>query len=78
METALTQSAQLVRSLLDFARQSTPSFKSIAMPLVLDQVIALVKHQAEMRKIHIIRKEGPDIIPVKAILLNCSRSSSTW
>jgi signal transduction histidine kinase len=65
MELALTQSAKLVRSLLDFARQSTPTLKSISIGSVIEQVIALVGHQAQLKKIKIIREETPDLPPVK-------------
>lgn len=56
MESALTQSAQLVRSLLDFARQTAPTFKPISTNSVIDQVMALVHHQAQIRKIQIVRQ----------------------
>jgi signal transduction histidine kinase len=65
MELALTQSAKLVRSLLDFARQSTPTLKSISIGSVIEQVIALVGHQAQLKKIKIVREEAPDLPPVK-------------
>ncbi len=65
MELALVQSAKLVRSLLDFARQSTPSLKSISITGVIDQVIALVGHQAQLKRIIIAREEEPNLPPVK-------------
>jgi signal transduction histidine kinase len=63
MESALTQSAQLVRSLLDFARQTTPVFKPISTNSVIDQVMALVHHQAQIRKIQIVR-DGVKNLPL--------------
>jgi len=65
METALSHSAKLVRSLLDFARQSTPTLKPISINSVIDQVIALVGHQAELKKVKVIRDEAPALPLVK-------------
>ena len=48
MESALTSSGHLVRSLLDFARQTTPTLKPVIITQVIDQVIALVGHQAKL------------------------------
>ncbi len=65
MELALTQSAKLVRSLLDFARQPTPTLKSIPISNVIDQVITLVGHQAQLKKIKVVRDEMPNLPMVK-------------
>ncbi len=66
IESALTNSAKLVRSLLDFARQSVPTLKPITISSVIDQVIALVGHQAQLKKVKIARDEAPGLPPVKA------------
>jgi signal transduction histidine kinase len=65
MESALTNSANLVRSLLDFARQSTPALNPIKISSVIDQVIALVGHQAQLTNVKVIRTEDPELPPVK-------------
>jgi signal transduction histidine kinase len=61
METALNHSSKLVRNLLDFARQSTPVLKPLAISVVLDQVFALVGHQAQLNKVRVIREEAPSL-----------------
>jgi signal transduction histidine kinase len=61
MDMALSNSANLVRSLLDFARQTTPTLKPLTISSVLDQVIALVGHQAELKKVKLIREESPTL-----------------
>ena len=66
MESALTNSGKLVRSLLDFARQSTPTLKPITISSVIDQVIALVEHQAQLNKVKVARDEAPGLLLVKA------------
>ncbi len=66
METALTHSSKLVRNLLDFARQSTPVLKPVSVTGVLDQVLGLVGHQAQLNKVKVVRDESPDLPPVIA------------
>jgi signal transduction histidine kinase len=65
METALSHSTNLVRSLLDFARQSTPTLKPLVIGEVIDQALALVGHQAMMKKIIVERNETSDLPLVK-------------
>lgn len=65
MELAVTHSAKLVRNLLDFARQSTPTLKPISVSSVIDQAIALVGHQAELKKVKLLRDETPALPLVK-------------
>ena len=66
MDSALANSGNLVRSLLDFARQSTPTLKSVDIRNVIEQVMALVGHQAQLKKVKIIRDEAPGLPSVKA------------
>jgi two-component system NtrC family sensor kinase len=66
MEMALTHSANLVRSLLDFARQSPLTLKPVAISKVIDQVMALVGHQAQLKKIKVVRDEALYLPEVKA------------
>lgn len=59
IESAATNSSKIVRSLLDFARQSEPVLKPVALKDVIDQVMSLVGHQAEMKKIKVVRDDTP-------------------
>ena len=61
MEAALTHSSKLVRNLLDFARQSAPVLKPLMVAGVLDQVLGLVGHQAQLNKVKIFREEKPGL-----------------
>jgi signal transduction histidine kinase len=65
MESALTNSGHLVRSLLDFARQTKPTLKPILISQVNDQVISLVGHQAKLKKVKIVREGEEELPPVK-------------
>ena len=65
MESATTHSSKLVRNLLDFARQTAPDLKPVAISKVIDQALALVGHQAQLTKVKVIRKESP-FLEVKA------------
>jgi signal transduction histidine kinase len=66
MESALVSSGKLVRSLLEFARQSTPTLRPVTISSVIDQVLALVGHQAQLQKVSIVRNEASGLPPVKA------------
>ncbi len=61
MESAVGYCSNIVRHLLDFARQSEPVLKPVAVSDVIDQVLSLVGHQAEMKKIKVAREEMPGL-----------------
>ena len=64
MELALTHSTKLVRDLLDFARQTAPDLRPVAVSKIVDQALSLVGHQAQLTKVKIIRDESPSLPPV--------------
>jgi len=57
IESAVSRCAGIVRGLLDFARQSEPVLNPVAVSSVIDQVMSLVGHQAEMKNIKINRED---------------------
>jgi signal transduction histidine kinase len=57
IENAVTYCSNIVRSLLDFARQTEPALKPINISDIIDQVMTLVGHQAANKRINVIRKE---------------------
>ncbi len=61
-ESAVNHCSKLVRSLLDFARQSEPALKPVALSGIIDQVISLVGHQAKVKNIEIL-VEGVSELP---------------
>lgn len=66
IETAVTYVSRIVRSLLDFARQTEPALKPVRVSDILDQVMTLVGHQAEQKLITVTRKEDAPVPPVMA------------
>jgi signal transduction histidine kinase len=66
MEGEISRSSQIIRGLLDFARQSEPSFGAVDMKQVIDQVLTIVGHQAEMQKIEMLREISPSLPRVMA------------
>lgn len=57
IDAAIDRCSGIVRGLLDFARQSEPVLQPIAISSVIDEVVSLVGHQAEMKKIKISRED---------------------
>ena len=59
IDTAVSHCSKIIRSLLDFARQSEPVLEPVEISKVIDQVMSLVGHQAEIKKVAIIIEEAP-------------------
>ena len=57
IESAVGHCSTLVRGLLDFARQSTPVLQQVAVSDVIDNVMTVVGHQAQMSRVE-VAKEG--------------------
>ena len=66
METELTRSSKLIRNLLDFSRQSTPSLSGVNANEVIEQAFSLVGHQAELQGIQVIKELTPSLPKVMA------------
>ena len=66
MESAISRCSWIVRGLLEFARQSEPILEPVAMSSVIDQVIFLIGHEAETKKVEIHREEMSSLPPVMA------------
>jgi signal transduction histidine kinase len=63
IEAAVDHCSRIIRGLLDFSRQSEPKLQPVTMSGVIDQVMLLVGHQAEMNKVQVIREETPPSLP---------------
>lgn len=59
MESELTRSTRMVRNLLDFARQSPPSLRSVSINDVVDKALELAAHSAELQNIEVIKEFSP-------------------
>jgi len=57
IESAVSHCSTLVRGLLDFARQSTPVLQQVTVRDVVDNVMTVVGHQAEMSHVEVTKEE---------------------
>lgn len=61
MDSELTRSTKLIRSLLDFARQSPPTLREIEFNDVVNQALDLTAHSAELQHVEVIRELAPSL-----------------
>jgi len=66
IESAVNHCSTLVRSLLDFARQTEPVLKPVTVSSVIDQVMSLVGHHAQMKNIKVTKEETKSLPQVMA------------
>jgi len=55
MESELTRTGQLIRNLLDFARQTKPTLSLVNINEVLDRASSLVAHSAKLQRVEIVK-----------------------
>jgi signal transduction histidine kinase len=56
METELTRSTKLIRNLLDFARQSTPTLGEVDINEVIERSLELAAHSAKLGHIQVVKE----------------------
>jgi PAS domain S-box-containing protein len=61
MEAELTRSTKLIRSLLDFARQSPPTLRQLNLNDVVSRAFDLAAHSAELQHVQIVRELDPSL-----------------
>jgi len=61
MESELTRSTNLIRHLLDFARQSPPAFRQLSLNEVVNRAFDLAAHSAELQHIQIAKELDPSL-----------------
>jgi len=66
MESAVSHCTRIVRCLIDFARQSEPVLQPVAMKGVIDQVMYLVSHKAELKGVKVVTEDISPEPPVMA------------
>jgi signal transduction histidine kinase/iron only hydrogenase large subunit-like protein len=66
METELNRSMKLVRSLLDFSRQSTPEFWEVDINEIVDRSFDLGIHSLEMQNVEVVKELSPDLPRIMA------------
>jgi len=66
MEAEVSRSSKIIRSLLDFARQTKPLLRLVDINQILEQALSLVGHQAQLQNIEVIREFSPSLSKVMA------------
>jgi len=66
IEYAVTHSSNIVKSLLDFARQSEPLLKPVHTMEIINKAVTLVDHQAEMKGVVLHVEENEQLPEVMA------------
>jgi len=66
MESEVSRCARIIRNLLDFARQTEPMLRLVDINQVIEQVLAMVGHQAQLQKVEIVKELSPSLPKVMA------------
>ena len=61
MEAELIRSTNLIRSLLDFARQSPPAFRQVDLNEVFNRAYDLTAHRAALQHVQVIKELDPSL-----------------
>ncbi|MFO7772914.1 MAG: [Fe-Fe] hydrogenase large subunit C-terminal domain-containing protein [Dehalococcoidia bacterium] len=66
MASEVSRCSRIIRNLLDFARQSEPMLRLVDVNQVIEQVLAMVGHQAQLQNVEIVREFSPSLPKVMA------------
>ena len=66
MESEVSRCSRIIRNLLDFSRQSEPTLRLVDVNQVIEQVLAMVGHQAQLQKVDVVRELSPSLPKVMA------------
>jgi len=66
METEVGRCSRIIRNLLDFARQTEPMLRLVDVNQVIEQVLAMVGHQAQLQKVEVVKDFGQSLPKVMA------------
>ena len=66
MESEVSRCSRIIRNLLDFSRQAQPMLKLVDINQVLEQVLAMVGHQAQLQNVDVVRELSPSLPKVMA------------
>jgi two-component system, NtrC family, sensor kinase len=56
MESEVSRCSRIIRNLLDFARQTEPMLRHVDVNQVLEQVLSMVGHQAQLQNVEVVRE----------------------
>ncbi|HEY32455.1 MAG TPA: 4Fe-4S binding protein [Dehalococcoidia bacterium] len=66
MDSELTRSSRLIRNLLDFARQSTPTLRLVDVNQVIERAFNIIGHQAGLQNVEVRKEYSPNLPKVMA------------
>jgi signal transduction histidine kinase len=66
MESEVGRCSRIIRNLLDFSRQTQPTLKLVDINQVIEQVLAMVGHQAQLQNVDVVRELSPSLPKVMA------------
>jgi len=66
MESEVSRCSRIIRNLLDFARQTEPTFRLVDINRVLEQVLSMVSYQAQLQKIEVVKEFSASLPNVRA------------
>jgi signal transduction histidine kinase len=66
MESEVGRCSRIIRNLLDFSRQSEPTLRLVDVNQVIEQVLAMVGHQAQLQNVDVVRELSPSLPKVTA------------
>lgn len=66
MESEVSRCSRIIRNLLDFARQTEPMLRLVDINQVIEQVLAMVGHQAQLDNVEVVKEFSPSLPKVIA------------
>ena len=66
MESEISRCSRIIRNLLDFARQTEPMLRLVDVNQVIEQVLAMVGHQAQLQNVEVAKEVSPSLPKVMA------------
>lgn len=66
MESEVGRCSRIIRNLLDFSRQSEPMLRLVDVNQVIEQVLTMVGHQAQLQNVDVVRELSPSLPKVMA------------
>ena len=66
MESEVSRCSRIIRNLLDFARQTEPLLRLVDVNQVIEQVLAMVGHQAKLQSVEVVKEFSPSLPKVMA------------
>jgi len=66
MESEVSRCSRIIRNLLDFARQTEPMLRLVDINQIIEQVLAMVGHQAQLQNVEVVKEFSPSLPKVMA------------